>query len=382
MKNSSLPKPDINQRFEYYIVDNAIVQQLMGISKPDQITYKQAEQSQKRRALLPVEKQTLKTKIKTAQDKASYVDKVSRQVFTLVHKKLRQNLQDPLFLFENLLGLDDSTINLLEHLASPSCSIRKIEPMAAAIPWLYDELIKLVNTAKFRRVDSRGKVIPVDTLRSALSYVGVENLKIMLPSLILKRSLPQITDPYPNIKQKIWQYSVATALTAQQIARCRQAPTYNAFALGMLSNLGRCLIVTLYFKLFDQVQRSFREHAQQHKLRELHSALIKITPNATDITMLQLRYGDLVTTSIFEHMELKHLPFANEMRALLQHKAPQASELNSARQYSKLRILHKKDLLVDDETETLWSSIDLNESTLNTLNALNIEHLPIDINPD
>ena len=257
----------VEERFENLLISPERAIKLLGKRMPGEISFEQSEQGDARRQLLHVEKVAIENKRLQALSEASYIDSVSHYLHEVVLSELTEQLSFPDELFSNVLNLGDDTGTLLDALSVRAASISKLEPLAASQPWLYDELIQVVNTPQFRRRDSKGRTIVVETLRTALSFLGIENLRLLIPSLVVKRAMPQITDPFPCIKLKLTQYGQGTAVTAKHIAPLYKVRAHDAFAFGMLSQLGRCAIIRLYFKLFDKVHLHLLQESQRDKER-------------------------------------------------------------------------------------------------------------------
>jgi c-di-GMP-related signal transduction protein len=249
------------------------------------------------------------------------------------------------------------------------------------MPWLYDELIALVNTPRFRRKDSRGRIIVVETLRTALSFLGIENLRLIIPWVVIKRAIPQITDPYPLIKQKLMPYSMGVALTAKHIGALAGVHKSEAYTLGMLSNLGRCAVTRLYFKLFDKVQLQLLQECQKEKEQKRHEALLKITPSANHLIALQQEFADKVSADVIEHMQFTRLRLNEPMQTCAMN-APAAPNslgkvLNQARIYTQIRMLHQLKLVELHEVKPLIAEQKYPAGALEKLKSIDIFTLPL-----
>lgn len=210
--------PTIDDRFENMIISPERVLEMLGRRKVGEVSFEQSEQGDARRLLLHVEKVAIENKRLQEKTEASYLESVSHHLHEILLGELTEQLSYTDELVQNVLNLPENIGELLDALSVKACSVSKLEPIAATMPWLYDELIVVVNTPQFRRKDSRGRIIVVETLRTALSFLGIENLRTLIPSLILKRAMPQITDPYPLIKQKLTPYTTGVAITAKRLA--------------------------------------------------------------------------------------------------------------------------------------------------------------------
>ena len=270
----------------------------------------------------------------------------------------------------------------MDFLGVRAASISKIEPLAADIPWLYDDLIKLVNTPKFRRVDAKGKVVAVETMRVALNLLGIDNLKIVIPSLAFRRWIPQITDPFPSIKTRLWEEALGVATSAKKIAEISDVDPYHAFVLGMFHDIGRIVVVRLYFKLFDQVQREALLEAHNDKKREEHTALTKIEPSATFLNQLLDKHAFNVSSRLISQMDMKRVFIATAMQefnqsAPIKQATPLTKVLQQAQAYSKYRMLKSHKLIDLEESKAYLRQFAFPAGALGVLKTTDLAHMPL-----
>lgn len=378
--------PTIDDRFENMIVSPERVLEMLGKRKVGQVSFEQSEQGDARRLLLHVEKVAIENKRLQEKTEASYLESVSHHLHEILLGELTEQLSYTDELVQKVLNLPENIGELLDALSVKACSVSKLEPIVATMPWLYDELIVVVNTPRFRRKDSRGRIIVVETLRTALSFLGIENLRTLIPSLILKRAMPQITDPYPLIKQKLTQYSTGIALTAKRLATLSDLNKNQAYVLAMVSNLGRCAVTRLYFKLFDKIQLHLLQECQKDKEQKRHEALLKIAPSANHLIALQQEFADAISADILEWMHFTRLPIAQPMRACADKQPAQAKTLSKilhqARAYTQIRMLHQLKLVDIKEVKPLFAEQKYPAGALEALKSTDIFTLPLVKNED
>jgi len=377
---ASMP-PTIDDRFENMIVSPERVFEMLGRRRVGEVTYEQSEQGDARRRLLHVEKVAIENKRLQQKSEASYIESINHQLHEILLGEMTEYLSHTAELCQVTLSIPENMGELLDALSVRACTISKLEPIAASMPWLYDDLIAVVNTPRFRRKDSRGRIIVVETLRTALSFLGIENLKLLIPYFVLKRALPQVTDPYPQIKQKYLAYATGVALTAKHLAGETGLNKNEAYTLGILSNLGRCAVTRLYFKLFDKIQMHLLQECQKDKEQKRHAALLKITPSANHLIALQQEFADSVTADIFAHMQMTRLRLADAMR-LCADNAPVerktlSKTLHQARTYAQVRMLHQLKLVEMKEIKPLFSEQKYPTGSLEVLKSIDVFTLPL-----
>ena len=373
--------PTIDDRFENMIISPERVLEMLGRRKVGEVSFEQSEQGDARRLLLHVEKVAIENKRLQEKTEASYLESVSHHLHEILLGELTEQLNYTDELVQNVLNLPENIGELLDALSVRACSVSKLEPIAATMPWLYDELIVVVNTPQFRRKDSRGRIIVVETLRTALSFLGIENLRTLIPSLILKRAMPQITDPYPLIKQKLTPYATGVGITAKRLAALGDLNKNQAYTLAMLSNLGRCVVTRLYFKLFDKIQLHLLQECQKDKEQKRHEALLKVAPSANHLIALQQEFADAVSADILEWMHLMRLPIAEPMRACADTVPAQSKTLSKtlhqARTYTQIRMLHQLKLVEMKEVKPLFMEQRYPAGALEKLKTIDIFTLPL-----
>lgn len=361
----STEPPNVTERFENFVISTDRVYDMIGKRRAGEVSFEQSEQGDARRQLLHVEKVAIENKRLQKTSETSYIESVSYQLHDIIVEEMSEYLKDVPDVMANVLNLPSNTGELLDALIVRACSVSKLEPIVATIPWMYDELISVVNTARFRRKDSRGRVIVVETLRTALSFLGIENLRLLIPFLIVKRATPQITDPYPLIKQKLASYSTGVAISAQCISEAAGTHKGHGYMLGMLSNLGRCAVTRLYFRLFDKVQMHLLQECQKDREHKRHDALTKIIPSANHLIALQHAFADTFNADLLDELSLKRLFIAPAMRAVANQRSETTSALSDtatlsetqtptdmlksalsqARIYARIRLLHQNKLI-------------------------------------
>lgn len=370
----------IAERFDFLLISPELANVITGRLAPGEVSYIESEQSSTRRTLLNVEKTALKNKLDDAKSQANYLNQINQQLHNVIEKKLLQNLSDTKNVSEELLNWSPEVTLLIDVLSTPAATVSKIEGFVARIPWLFEDLQKLVNQPKNRRRDVKGDVIAVDTLKTALSFIGIDNVKRVLPSLIFKQALPLITDPYPQIKHKMWEYAFMCAKVAEILAVERKMNAYTAFTLAMFSQLSRCVIFKLYFKLFEQVHMDFLKHAQKAKLRDLHTALHELQPDPSRMIPLLNTHCEKVSLHLFEFMELERLDYCTPLKQIIEDSEtpihPMTTLLKQSRYYVKYRMLENNKLFLDNESSTFITGSALDSAMIEQLNSQSLTNMP------
>ncbi|MCV2884364.1 HDOD domain-containing protein [Aestuariibacter sp. AA17] len=332
------------------------------------------------RQLLRVEKQAVRDKELNKRSEQTFVNSIRDMVEEAISQRIAEALGDQEHIFTKILNYDANLSPLLDALSVRASSISKIEPLAASMPWLYDDMMRMVNMPKYRRTDAKGKAITVDTLRVALGFFGIENLKMVVPSLAFRRWIPQITDPYPEIKSRIWEFALGTAISSKKIAEHNKVDGGHAFTLGLFHNIGHIVLMRLYFRIFDQVQQEALIEAHNDKKREEHAALSKIQPSCAFLVSLIEKYGNPLTLALIRRMGFERVFIANAMEEFakkisFKDMSPLAQTLTQARAYTNYRVLKNHRLISMDEAKSYLRHFRFPDGSLAALKSIDLKHL-------
>ncbi len=348
----------IDHRFNLLCLSNVIAKQNEGMEIEGLVSFEQAEQANARRELLRIEKLANRDKELNQKSEQHFVNGIADLVHQEIGRRLAPQMQDAEALYSKVLQLHESLPDLLDVMAVKATSVSRIEPIAANIPWAFDDLIKMVNQPKYRRTDAKGRVVNIETLRMALNYLGVDNLRIVIPSLVLRRAIPKITDPFPENKLRLWELGLSQAISAKVLASHHDISSYQAFTLGTLMTLGKVALTRLYLREFETVQQDSLREAQRDRKRDEHDALFKVTPRAEFLVDLYHKHGHKIVALLIQRMDMRRVFIGQAMEEIannvpLQDMSPMALTCVQAEAYSKYRLLHSHGMVTLDEAK-LW----------------------------
>lgn len=389
IENSQSQKIDetINNRFYNLIVGLSHAQEVAGVDVDGKVKAEQSEQFNARRALLRVEKLAKRDMELNKRSEQNFIDGIQTRVNDVVCERLIERLRDIDDLYFKLLNLHDGLPSLLDTLSVKAASIARLEPLVAEMGWLATDLLKLVNTPKYRKTDRLGKVVVVENLRMALSFLGIENLKMLIPAKVMRRAIPQITDPYPAFKTKIWEHSLGTALACQRIAMLSKVNPSNAYTLGMFHEFGKLIVAKLYFRIFEEVHREALEEAHNDVKREEYAALQKIGPTSDYLLGLMWEHSTQISSRIIQHMQMKRVFIHSSMeeyakKVPIKEMTPLAQVLLQGQAYSKFTMLKRYKLINTEEAKALLTSARISPAMMQALKGSDLTRLNLSMDED
>lgn len=297
----------MNNRFEHLLVsiDEAVI--LSGQKTEKQRTYEDSEQAEARRELLFVEEVAIKNREEMNQKKNLFLQQVEAEFHVSLINDLAKSIRDTDYVLKKVLGLDPLIGKLLDVLYTESCSISRLEAIILQLDWLEQGLIKFVKQPKYRRVDTRGKPIIIETLRQALSFIGIESLRTLLPALISKRGLPARSEMFPELANHMWEYTLGSAKACRAIAEKEGSKWYLGYNMGMFSTMGRNAIAKMYLKAFDGKLREKVIEARKKNNPVQAKALATLLPSHKYLITLWTKYADQLTSDLVGQFKCRWL---------------------------------------------------------------------------
>lgn len=370
----------IAQRLNDLFIDIKIAQDNLAQEGQPKANAVEIEQQKTARKLLTVEKQAIRERDLNQKMEINFLLSVSEQIDEEVELRMQPFLEDTEHLYNKVIGIDEDLPELLDAASVKAASISKAEPIASNISWLYNDLLKLVNQPKYQRTNSKGKVILVDSMRAGLGFFGIENLSMIVTSLAFKRWLPQITDPFPDIKHRIWEEALGTAISCKQIASISNINPHHAFCLGMLQALGKIVVTRLYFRIFEQVQQEALNETEKKRQHEEHKALQRVSPSGNFLVGLVNQYAFDASTRLVKHMNLQRIPILHAMLELNSDAPPQelsamAKLLKQGQTYAQYRMLKRHKLITLEQSKELIRSAQMPKGSLELLKLTDLRSL-------
>lgn len=299
----------MNNRFEHLLVssDEAIL--LTGQKTEKQRIMEESEQADARRELLFVEEVNIKNREEKTQKQHLFIQQVEAEFHVSLMNDLAERFRNTSYVLEKVLGFDPSIGKILDVLYTESCSISRLEVFIKELNWLSDAILSFIKQPTYRRFDSKGRLIVIDTLRSALSFIGIESLCTLLPALIAKRSLPPKSALFPELQKHLWEYTLGTGKACRAIAEKEGMKWYLGYNIGLMSTIGRNAITTMYLKAFEGKLREKIIEEQKKNNPVQAEALNTLVPSHKYLISLWHRYADNLNNDIVASLKCRWLIF-------------------------------------------------------------------------
>lgn len=336
-------------------------------------------QEQKRR-LLQVEQINYDERERLARARQRYQDRISDELHENIYRRILEQLDDRDFVREKLIPLPDRLPDLLDILSTKAASMRRIEDTVQGMDWFHNGVLKTVNQPPFIDQRRNGNKVKLENLRTAMSFMGSENLRLLTPAYIMQHWLPPSTQPFTLFRRKVWEHCLGTAIIAQAIAETRKLKDpVLAYTLGMFHELGKVALTKLYLRVFDDVQREMAMESINDSSPDRHSALVNITPDERFLRNLMLEQDKRVSYIVSEGWGLQRVPISQHLQNF--HQASSKAEFDSeyakilaqANAFCEFRMLREVELATVEEGSHLLKRYDVDAGLVAELNTLNLK---------
>lgn len=332
------------------------------------------------RELLAVEQRRQEERERIEASRRYQREQMSVELHERVYDRLLKSLDDREYILSRVLYASEGSVRLVDALNAKAVSMRKLEDYAGGLDWLQDGLLRVVNMPPF--ADPKDpKRVKVTSLRNAMSFVGSEDLRILVPAFTMQNWIPKNMDPFSMLRRKLWEHNLGTAITAQVLADLDgTVDSVHAYIVGMFHDIGKAIITRLYSMCFDDVQSEMLRELREEVRSEKYNALIELEPSEIFLRNLMLHFEAKASAQFIGSLDFKYTP----IRAPLEEFA-NASSINEltglakilyqANAYSEFRMMHSANLVSTEDGRTLCKDAQLGRHELEVLRTVNLRRL-------
>ncbi|PAJ72620.1 hypothetical protein CJF42_20150 [Pseudoalteromonas sp. NBT06-2] len=368
-------------RFHDLLLGHNFAQQQLGYIHSLDLDYGEKLPS---RTLLEVEEKAQKNRNKEDTKKLKYIAHVNALLHQDVEAQINTSLEDIDYIYNDIIHIQDNIPAILDLLSVTSASVGRIDPLVKNLLWLGDDIVKFINLPQYRNDKDPKKAVKVDDPSLGLRYLGLDNLKLIIPTFSLKHWAPFSTMPFRLLKRKLWESGMATAIAAKTLAELNDVDPYQAFVLGMFHDVGKIALVRLYLRTFETIWERQIKDSLDNKEKELHDALLELKPDPLCLRNLMVEHSVELSYKLISKMAFKYLPIQTSMEQLASKTEFSkmdnlAKIVTKAQCYSQYKKLKEHNLVEADEVKTWFSNYHFKITELKTLASTSLHNLQLSI---
>ena len=147
-----------------------------------------------------------------------------------------------------LVAMSPVRARLLQCLAQESPEITTLTELVESDPVIAARTLRVANSPFF------GLSHEIESIAHAVSLVGLRSLQAMALAAAVMEQFKTSDPALQSAHQAHWRHSVAVAVCTQALARRARLPVAAAFTAGLLSDLGRLVMLAIDPVRYHQVQ--------------------------------------------------------------------------------------------------------------------------------
>lgn len=358
--------------------------QLIGVNPAlKRLGYAQHTESHtNERTLLAVEMQALQARMAGAQAKAQFVEFAQAHLHDQVVEELLGKLNNIQHVMEALFDPGNELFPVLDQLSATGVTVNRLDPLVSNVAWLKDELLRLVNQPQYRKRTGSGAM--VKDVKTALRFLGVESLQLIIPVYTMRRMLPHATTPFNGLKNRLWDYTLAVAIAARTLAQNSAEVPYNAFCVGLFHTLGHAVVTRTYLRTYQQVKQQLLLKAREERNTALTDALDSLEPDAGFLSDCTHEFAAVLSADIASRWQLTQLPLCQTLDQMAEGigfsgLGPLAKLVQQAQTYVQWQQLEAQHRVTADESQGWLNAVQLNSEHLQLLQNTDLTRLGIEL---
>jgi len=334
------------------------------------------------RKLLAVDAQAMQHRLAGQQARQQFVEFTQAHMHDQVADQLFQRLGNISLVSASIFDLGENYHQVLDKLAHKTVTTNQLDPLISNVDWLKEDLLKLVNQPQYRNRTASGAL--VKDVKTALRFLGVESLQLIIPVYGMRRCLPHATDPFVGFKTRLWDYSLACAIAARRLAEDSAELPYAAFCVGLFHPLGHIVVTRNYLRTYQQIKQEELLKARDERNNELTDALDSLEPDASFLSDSLLEFAEILSADISSRWSLQHLPLCQTLDQLAEGIgfngiSPLGRLVQQAQVYVQWQHLKAAGKASTADAENWFAAVNLTDEQLNTLARTNLKRLSIDL---
>lgn len=334
------------------------------------------------RTLLAVEAQAQQLRAAGAQAKAQFAEFAQAHLHDEVADELVRKLHNIDQVMATLFDPGSAFYVLLDALSVTTVTVNKLDSLICDVGWLSEDLLRLVNQPQYRNRTASGAM--VKDIKTALRYLGVESLQLIVPVYAMRRMMPHSTDPFTALKNRLWDYSLAVAIAARRLAQDSAEHPFNAFCAGLFHTLGHAVVTRNYLRTYQQVRQTQLLQARESRDIQLTEALDKLEPDASFLCESLREFAPVLSADITSCWQLSSLPLCQTLDQLAEGigfngASPLTRLVQQAQAFVQWQELSRLQPVSHADAQLWFASVQLTDDSRQVLLQTNLKRLGVDI---
>ncbi|WP_394130387.1 HDOD domain-containing protein [Shewanella maritima] len=328
-------------------------QMIVGKRNKDTITDKVFIEAADDANKLEIERIAINERLKKQADAQATYRQISMQLTNTVNNAIEHELASPELVLANS-NVTESQMLVLEMVLEKDPNLARLRPLVSGLSWLARDLTTLINSPASSHRRPKSADVQVTDLKLVLNYIGVENLRLLIPYFSLRYCLPSNNANLAWPTRKLWRYSIMTAIAAKALAEMHRLPTGLVYTGALMNQFGSAVILNNSASIFSKTWGNWLREASEEGNREVHDAVMATEFPIESVLEHVLEQGQqlnwrLLTLLNFEESRLTKVLKELDEHFNLSDLSAEAAVIAKASCYAKMRLLEEQNLIDNKE---------------------------------
>lgn len=306
---------------------------------------------------------------------------VSAQLITTVNSTLDNQLASPELLLKHS-GINENQMLMLETLHQKNLDLNRLRLLISDLPWLCRDLTNIVNSASFRHQRLQRSEVKVTELKLVLNFIGIENLRILIPYFCLRNWLPTGHANLLWTTRKLWRYAMLTGIAAKALARLNEKDAALVYSCSLLHQLGTSIVLKNAAKVYEEVWGNWLREASRSRDKALYDAVLATEFPAENIYQQVLLHAQklnwqLLSLLNFEQSPLTRIQAELDMTLSYSELSDHAALVARASCFAKVLMLQEMRMISPKEKQLMYDYYELSEQEIIRLKGQNYRKLDL-----
>tara|TARA_B100000700_G_scaffold57935_1_gene62913 strand:+ start:33069 stop:34214 length:1146 start_codon:yes stop_codon:yes gene_type:complete len=329
---------------------------------------------------LLVEKISHRERKRKEEKKQNYINQVAEELFSKVEKEIIKKLDKPKELIQEISPIPEVVVSLIEDSNVKASSINKINNLLTNYSIIHRDLVSLMNNGAFQKKMGIQTNKKINNYKLAVSYMGLDNAKNVIPTLIAKKYFLFENSYFPLTPKKLWLHNILTANVAKILAEDNNEKHPEFFYLsGLFHDIGLMFLFRLYDDIHYSTWVNEVKESRENQEYDKNRALGEIQPSKIHLRNLFLKYGEKVTKIIFESLNFNRIPLPEVYESWAEDSFKEqtnyAKILTKANAYSEFLLLYKNKLISLEDGKKFLQSNHFTNQEISKIQKVNINYL-------
>lgn len=329
---------------------------------------------------LLVEKISHRERMRKDEQKKVYINKVADELFKKVENKIVEKMNNPKKLIEEVSPIPDIVVSILEDSNVKASSINKINNLLSNYSVIHRDIVSIMNNKAFQKKMGIQTNRKIGNYKLAVSYMGLDNAKNVIPTLIAKKYFLFENSYFPLTPNKLWMHNILTANVAKILAE-KQGEKHPEFLYlsGLFHDIGLLFLFKLYDDIHYNTWLKAVSESRENQEYDKNRALGEIQPSRIHLRNLFLKYGEEMTKIIFENLNFQRIPLPQIYKSWsdddFDNQISQAQILTKANAYSEFLLLFRNKLISLEDGRKFLIRNHFSNDEINEIQKVNMTYL-------